>query len=313
MIALPTPTIFHEPWWLETACEGHPTETIVEQGGTVLGRLPYLKQSARLCGTSVVMPPLTHVLGPALSPDIADRDGARVHRRFSVLSELIARLPPASRVEFRLHPGLRDTMAFQAAGFTTTVDFTLHIAPAPEDELWRRMRDKTRNVIRRADERLTVGCEAGASGFLDFYDDNLTERHRRNMYDRGVFAGLIREAVARDTGRILFARDGNGAPQAAIFTVWDHRFEYYFASTRRDGSPNGAASLLIWHAIRHASARGLTFDMDGVSESNRLLVTGFGGQMLPRFFVARHSAGRQIARLAKSGLKHLLGRPATFS
>jgi hypothetical protein len=116
---------------------------------------------------------------------------------------------------------------------------------------------------------------------LDFYDKNMHGKSSTNHYDRSVCYNLIAECLRRGAGRILMATDLAGVNQAAVFTVGDHRTAYYFMSTRTLDSMNGATSLLIWTAIQHAAARGLTFDMDMLHVrnkrlSNLLLLTGFG-------------------------------------
>ena len=105
--------------------------------------------------SSIEMPPLTHFLGPALDLGSGGRT-TRQLRAFSITRELIRALPPSASVWLKLHGGITDTVAFQEMGFTTNVQFTNEIAPAPSENLWRAMRDKTRNVIRRAGEQLKL-------------------------------------------------------------------------------------------------------------------------------------------------------------
>ena len=239
------------------------------------------------------MPAMTHLLGPAVTGSST--------RQLSITRELLAQLPPASHVWFRLHPGIVSTLAFDSAGFGNGVDFTVRIAPDRADALWERMRDKTRNVIRRAEERLSVVEWRDPGKFLDFYEDNLRARGQRNVYDRRLCAAVIASSVGRGRGRISVAADPGGVPKAAIFTVWDRSIEYYHMSTRATHSTNGATSLLVWNAIRHAAGNDLAFDMDGVNtQTNLSFVTGFGGTIAPRFLVCRSSASFRLAHWGKS-------------
>jgi hypothetical protein len=156
------------------------------------------------------------------------------------------------------------------------------------------MRDKTRNVIRRAKEVLTVSDAVSAEVFFDFYEVNLNKKGIRNHYNKDVAVALIAESVRRNSGRVLTAVNSAGDPQAAIFTVWNARREHYLMSTRRHDAMNGAVNLLIWSAIKDASANGRTFDMDGLHIrnsriSNFPLLAGFGGSIRPRYVVWRSS------------------------
>jgi hypothetical protein len=218
-------------------------------------------------------------------------------------------LPQASHIWFRLHRGISDTLAFEAADFATGVDYTTEVAPDSKEKLWRQMRDKTRNVIRRAQEGLAVEELSDPQPFLDFYDNNLRERGRRNHYDISIYGKLITECLHRGVGRILVSKDSNGDAKSGIFTIWDNDSEYYLMSTRARNSQNGATSLLIWTAIQHAASIGLTFNTDGLdSKTNLLLITGFGGTIKPRYFVGTTSTIFQVTRYAK----HLLSPGHTF-
>jgi hypothetical protein len=258
---------------------------------------------------------MTHVLGPALAEEYAVSGTAHPLKQVSIIHELLSQLPPAAHTSFRLHGGLANTLAFDTAGFANTASYTVELSPNPPELMWRQMRDKTRNVIRRAQERLTTTELIDPAQFLEFYDYNLRQRGLTNFHDRGICFRIIAECLKRGVGRILQTVTQSGEAQSAIFTVWDRRAEYYFMSTRTGRSMSGAVSLAIWTAIQHASANGLVFDMDGVhvvntSLPNLLLLTGFGGTVKPRYVVHKTSpmlrAARSITQVPLSGARRLL-------
>lgn len=291
-----TPTIFHEPWWMEIASDGVYQEATVSADGAVVARLPYKIWKKALGVTVIGMPMMTHVLGPAIDETGGGNPLRRQVKSIGITSQLLAQLPSCTHISFRLHGDITDTLAFDAAGFTNGVDYTVEIAPNPNEVLWRQMRDKTRNAIRRAQENLTV-TQGGSSGeFVTFYENNLTAR---NKYRMDLCRMIIDNSIIRDAGRVLFAHDPHGDLKAALFTVWDAKREYYFMSTRAADANSGAVSLLIWSAIQHASAKGLTFDMDGVhvvgnTLPNLHLVSGFGGTLKPRLKVKKSSPVAQV-------------------
>ena len=302
------PTIFHEPWWMDIACAGGGGEAIVSSGGRVVGRMPYFV-SRKLLGLTVLgMPRMAHVLGPAFAPEFAGESLSRSTKQLSITRDLISQLPKAAHVSFRLHRGMTHTLAFAEAGFISSVDFTVEIPPDAPEVMWRGMRDKTRNVIRRAQERLTISELTDLNAFLDFYEKNLPGKDSGNHYERAICYDLMAECLRRGAGRVLMATGPAGESQAAVFTVWDQRSAYYFMSTRTPDSMNGAVSLLIWTAMQHAALRGLTFDMDGLHVKNKrltnlLLLTGFGGTLKPRYWVRRTPeiilVGQNVARLLR--------------
>jgi hypothetical protein len=297
------PTIFHEAWFLEIAGDGAVCEVTVSTGGMLVGRLPYLV-SRRVPGlTRLGNPLMAHVLGPAILEPAAPGGFPSPAKQVSITRDLVAQLPRAAYVSFRLHGGISNTLAFDAAGFVNEAGYTVEIPPAPAETLWCEMRDKTRNVIRRAQENLTIEELADPQAFMDFYEANLRARGTRSFYDRRICTRLIAACLHRGAGRMLAARDRAGQLQSAILTVWDRATEYYFMSTRTADSHNGAISLMVWTAIQHAVGNGLTFDMDGLHvKNNRVsnlgLFSGFGGVIRPRYIVRRSSLLVGAARYA---------------
>ncbi len=290
---------------MEIVCNGAYGETSVAIDGVVIGRLPY-KIRKKTHGLTVIgMPTMTHVLGPAIDESAGGNTLRRQVKNLGVTAKLLEQLPSCSHISFRLHGDVPDTLAFDAAGFENGVDYTVEIPPDSKEALWRQMRDKTRNVIRRAQEGLTVTESENAEEFLWFYENNL---NAQNRYPMETSSKLVNNCISRRVGRILFARDSFGDIKAAVFCVWDARREYYFMSTRSDDAPGGAVSVLIWEAIQHAAAKGLIFDMYGVhvvgnSLPNIHLVTGFGGALKTRLTVRKSSRIAQIGRDLKSILK----------
>ncbi len=288
-----TPTIFHEPWWLETASAGRFEEVQETANGVCIGRLPYLP--ARRSGlASIQMPMLTHFLGPAIDEGTG-AETTRLGRRVSIAKALIARLPAAQSSWIKCHRETRDTLAFQDAGYATFVQFTSEIAPAAEEKLFAAMRDTARRVIRRAAERLTVAEYDDPERFMAFYERNLKARGLANGYDNKICTAVMAASRARQAGRILLAMDETGACHAGIFTAWDSTSEYYLMTTRRPDSDNGAISLLIWHALRHAAQNNLVFDLDGYcTPGDTQFFTRFGGTIKPRFCVQKGSVAYRI-------------------
>jgi hypothetical protein len=300
-------TVFHEPWWLDLASGGAFEQVTVSSGGKIVGALPFIRFD-KFPGLKMVGQPLmAHALGPSLSPEFTGDTFPKSLKQLSIIRELIAQLPKASRTSFRLHGGIADTLAFGEAGFSTQVDFTVEIAAQGTDELWQQLRGKTRNVIRRAEEHLDVIYLDDAEAFVNFYEKNLADRGLINHYNRAVCISIIDECLRRGRGRVLATVDSERVMQSAIFTVWDRQTEYYFMSTRAVSSANGATSLLIWLAIQHAARNGRRFDMDMLHVKrnclpNLRLLTGFGGTIKPRYFVRRTSAILEIV----SAIRHFL-------
>ncbi len=288
------PTIFHETWWLDAAAPGGWGETTVRAGGKVVGRLPYLLRPARLGGDACLMPDFCHFLGPAVDAGTG-APANRALRRDQIIRDLITALPPHGLFHQRMHRDTPDVMIFAEEGFHTLAQFTFEISPAPPDRLWAAMRDKTRNIVRRAEDRYRVTDCLTAAAFAAFYAENAAATGTACYYHPDAITRITDAALARDRGRLLAALTPEGMISAAIFCVWDAKVCYYLLSMRDRGAENGATSLLLWDAIRHAAAQGLVFDFDGLlTRGNRVFYTGFGGTVRPRFVVRRQSLRHRL-------------------
>jgi hypothetical protein len=290
------PTIYHEPWWLEAASGGASEEVSVALDGKTVGRLPFLRKR-RLGMEACELPHLTHFLGPAIDEGNGNA-ATRARRRAWIMRELIARLPKVARFSQQFHRGVADTLPFLNEGFSTDAMFTYELRPASEETLWRGLRDKTRNVIRRAREQ-TVVVDLEPEEFDRVYEANLRARGLVNhRYGRETGPAVFRAALDRDRGRLIGARDRNGSVIAAIFYAWDDVASYYVLTTRSPDSHNGAVSFLMWEAIRDSAAHGRIFDFDGVgSAGTSQLYPSFGGDVRPRYHVHRTTPAYAAARI----------------
>lgn len=191
-------------------------------------------------------------------------------------------------------------IAFQQEAFKTYVQFTHEIPLQAAEHSWQQMRDKTRNVIRRAEHQFRVTELYDAVEFVRLYEEHLSSRHVQNTLDLSAIKRLLVAALERNQGRILAARNSKNEIVAANFCAWDSRTSFYVACTRSADSGNGATSLLLWEAIQHASRNGRTFDFSGLGTRGSVLhYAGFGAEVSPRFVAVRATGMGKLAARAR--------------
>ncbi|SIT42820.1 conserved hypothetical protein [Paraburkholderia ribeironis] len=292
-------SIFHEPWWLDIATDGHWSMAKVQRGNELLGQMPYY--STRMGGWRISrLPPLTRTLGPVIKPMGFDCARERRHRQI-VTAALVEQLPQFDSFYQLFDSRIEDALAFSLRGFTVSARYTFQISPEGTiDEAWARLYGKTRNVIRSAGKKLTVAPIATPAKFMQFYETNLFERARSNAYGSSVMRQLVDAFVERKTGQLLGAYGPGGQLVAAIGLVWDQHAMYYLLSSRTAGAHCGAVSLLIWTAMQRALERKLTFDFDGFSSVGTCrFLEGFGGTLKQRLSVERMSTMYSVVRTLK--------------
>jgi lipid II:glycine glycyltransferase (peptidoglycan interpeptide bridge formation enzyme) len=280
--------IFQQSWWLECATDGQWDEVTVKSAGRTVGWLPYLV--TRRWGFAVSdMPLLTHTLGPVIDSGVG-RPNTRLLNRFAITTELLQQLPKLAHFRQILAPGNSEALAFQAFGCHVKCQFTFIADCADIEARWNSMRDKTRNLIRRSQEKNCVAAQDDPEEFLRFYAANCTARQQINRYQTPIARKLMQLCVARDQGKAWLSRDQkNGTINAGIFVVWDENCMYFLMSTRAPGTADsGAVSRLLWLAMNEAHRRGVKFDFDGVSSPGTFrFLSGFGGDVATRLVIEK--------------------------
>jgi hypothetical protein len=300
-------TIFHEAWWLDIVAPDRWDQVVTDRG--------YLRYAYRnkMMFRASQMPPLTRTLGPVIQIE-SKKVETRQRATFGAVCELLDDLPDFDHIAFRLDPSYTDVLPFQARGFQASVQHTFHIdCRQAEAAIWAAMRDKTRNIVRRAQDRLTVAENNDGEAFKKFYAANLD--NEKSYFGLYLIPEIFAAARARNCARILSAVDANGDIHAQVMFVWDDRSYYYFLSSRHQQVAHaGAVSALVWAGMRHAHALGLVFDFDGVTSQSRYqFLVGFGGKPATRFIVQKGALLYDTQVGARKFADRLIGRqPATF-
>jgi hypothetical protein len=280
--------LFHEPWWLDAVTQGHFEEVRVTSNDQVVGRLPFVI-SRKMGLTTLRMPPFTHLLGPVVDAG-EGKPQTQLLKRMSIVRDLLDQLPKFDHFKQALSASTVDGLAFQDRGFEITPQYTFRIdCRRDPQQIWQDMHFKTRQHIRRAEEKFRVSTVEDAGRFIQFYDANVQKQGLTNNIDFTPFGTVLSESQMRDCGEILCASWPDGTPTAMVFLVWGHGTMYYLLSTRAsDAGDNGSVNLLLWVAVQRAHARGLVLDLDGVSSSGTArFLSRFGGSLEMRLIVRR--------------------------
>jgi hypothetical protein len=280
--------LFHEPWWLAAVTQGRFEEVRVTSGEQVVGRLPFVV-TRKMGLTTLRMPPFTHLLGPVVDAG-QGKPQTQLLKRMSIVRDLIDQLPKFDHFKQALNASTVDGLAFQDRGFEITPQYTFRIdCRRDPQQIWQDMHFKTRQHIRRAEEKFRVSTVEDACRFTQFYDANVRKQGLTNNIDFAPFGTVLNESQMRDCGEILCASWPDGTPTAMVFLVWGHGTMYYLLSSRAsDAGDNGSVNLLLWTAVQRAHARGLVLDLDGVSSSGTArFLSRFGGSLEMRLIVRR--------------------------
>jgi hypothetical protein len=165
------------------------------------------------------------------------------------------------------------------------------------DAVFARFRENIRGHIRAA--------EKGGLSVVDGTLEDLLDVHRRRFArDPNGIRRIDGAAAAHDARTILVARDADGLARAAGYFVHDRRYTTYLLAAT-DAKVRGAAAVVLWEAIKRASARGTAFDFEGsMLRHIESFVRSFGGVPTPYSIVWRTASARlALARTLKRALK----------
>ncbi len=154
---------------------------------------------------------------------------------------------------------------------------------ADEDALWGDLRKKWRQYVNRARHAGVRVVDGGADRLAEFYRIYAETAERAGFLIRTEAAYRdVWEAYAPSGGvRLLFAEDGDGVAQAALFLVrCGPRVVEPYGGMTADGAESRANYLLKWEAIRSSRERGATtYDLWGLAHPGIAhFKTGFGGR-----------------------------------
>ncbi|HXC56164.1 MAG TPA: GNAT family N-acetyltransferase [Rhizomicrobium sp.] len=283
------PTIFHQPWWLQAAAGDNWLDVRAELSSGQSACLSVFR--TRKAGLPMLgMPPLTRTLGP----HIAGLEGkSETVRRMKIylLDQIIRQLPKHMIFNQVFEPWETDALAFRLNDFSVNVEYTFRIEDCSDlKRIWSEMRDTMRRAIRKAEERVVVESNRiDGAKFTEFYFSNLRNQGRSPNHTPELYRRILDAALGNESAEILTARAPDGTIWAGIFTIWDGRSMYYLlTSQNKSANDSGSVAMLIWQAIKNASARGLAFDFDGFGDrGTALFLSQFGGTLYPRMRVSR--------------------------
>jgi hypothetical protein len=296
-------SLFAEPWWLDAVAPGAWEDVRVEQNGTVIARLPFVR-TRRMGLVTLGGAPLTKQLGPWVRPSEAKYTNA-LSAEHEAMGELIERLPTHDRFRQGFAPEVTNWLPFAWAGFDASVAYTYRLTDLSDlDAVWSGLRENIRREIRKAERQVEVVEDLGLDRFLAAAAQTFERQGLESRLPTEAFRRVEDAASSRDARRILFAVDDAKRIHGALYLIWDDRVAYYLAG---GGDPqlrkSGAMSLLMWRAIQQAAGVSAVFDFEGsMLRPVERFFRGFGARQTS--FLVAERLGRR-SRLLR-GARYLL-------
>jgi hypothetical protein len=291
-----THSLFEEEWWLDATAPGNWDAAQIVAGDEVIGRLPYVRKR-RFGFTALGQPPLTQALGPWISSSSAKYCN-RLSRENEIVSGLIDKLPRHDLFSQSFHWSISNWLPFYWQGFEQMTRYTYVIEPLTDlAAIWNEMGANVRTHIRKAEKKLRVITEPNVDRLYDVNSLTFQRQHISVPYSLNFLKSLDAACEKRSARKMFFAIDEQGRCHHALYLVFDSRSAFNIVS---GGDPelrrSGAASLLMWEAIKHAATVTNRFDFEGsMLPSVEPFVRDFGARQVPYFYLRRKSPRLRIA------------------
>ncbi len=279
------PAIFPYPsWYLDAVC-GEGNWRVVEArdgNGQLTGVLPYYTR--RKWGLKLITPPpLAPRLGPHLFPPGTDLKLASLHDfHWRTLTVLAEQLPEMAYARIQWPYDLQYGLPWQQLGWRQEVRYSycLDLSLGTE-ELWNNLQARVRTTIRKAEKSVQITASNDWGELYQLTQGVFQHRGIREQIDEALIHRLGQAASEHQCGQMWLAQDERQQVCGGLFLLWDRDTAYnLLLATNAVGRSSGTASLLLWHAITAAKAKGLTtFDFEGSHlEGVEPFFRSFGGE-----------------------------------
>ncbi len=262
--------IYSQYWWMDAVCRGKEWDVIIsrKEDGTIQATLPYLV-CKKFGFKFTLMPPLTQTNGiHYFYPNLKD-EREKLEFEKSVGNDVVRQLEQKGLTLFlqNFAPEVTNWLPFFWNGYTQTTRYTYVIDDLNDTErVFEKFASAKQRQIRKAQKnRLQTAINAlTPSEFYAYHKQLIEKQGKKEEIAENVFLTLATRALERNQGAILSITGEQGETQAALFLVWDQTTCYYLVPANdRKYSTTGAATLLVWEAIKFARERSKKFDFEG--------------------------------------------------
>jgi hypothetical protein len=305
-----TRSVFAESWWLDVvtgSAYGWVPNLLTDDKGRVRAAWPVAVRTEP-AGVIATGARYTPFLGPQLPDGAPGAD--RASSDVTLLDDLGTHLASYAHLEAACAPELDYWTPLAWHGYEQTTRTTWRIAAGTNEEALRAgLRTERRRNLKSAEASGLV-VEAGGVEELLTACAATFERQGAGVPAADLLRSIATEALARGRGHVLAVRTADGTLAGAGLFVFDDRFTWNLANGHLDvEGGKGAPTLLQWHAILAAQARGTGFDFEGsMIRPIERFVRGFGGTPHSYSVVRRSSPAWSKVVARKRLMKRLLRR-----
>lgn len=300
--------LFLQAIWLDAVCGPNNWNVcLVERGGRIVGALPYGFHKI-LRQTFIHNPPLTPYLGPWIE-HTPGKYATRLGYEKEIMTELIDQLPSFLFYRQPWHHSITSWLPFYWRGFSQTTVYTYIIDELSDDAaLWANLHGNVRTDIRKAERNgIQVYHDSGLDALMSVNEKTFRRQGLPVPYKEDLVRRIDKTLSERDARKVLIARDQLGSIHAGAYIAYDDLSAYYlFGGGDPELRMSGAASLVLWEAIKISAMRVKCFDFEGsMFEQIERFFRHFGGRQRPYHIVSKIHPLAQALIFVRDSIRQL--------
>jgi hypothetical protein len=292
-------SLFQEPWWLDIVAPGQWNEAVVEKGGHLIARLPYIERKKSLARLKIVdQPPFTNTLGPWIA-EPKGKYSKQLSTYSTLLQDLVSQIPEFDYFEQNLHHKIDNWLPFHWDFYEMFLSYTLIVEDLSTPEaVWDEMQPRIRNNIRKAEDRVEIKENLDIDFMIDIIKETYKYRNSKEKFCVETLKRIEKEMLARDGLLSLFVVDQNHDIRAVSFIVYDDRSAHFLLNgVNRAFNDSQVNSLLIWEGIKRCCGKTREFNFHGnIHPQVFSYFLKFGARLKPFFRICKSSRRMRVCK-----------------
>lgn len=300
-------TLFQEPWWLDLVAPDQWKEAVVEKGGQIIARMPYILREGALGLRICDHPAFTNTMGPWIAPP-AGKYSKQLSTATYTIQELVRQLPKSHYFEHCLHYSLNNWLPYYWLDYQLFLSYTLIIPDLSSPEaVWDQMQPRIRNNVRKAEDRLGIRENLDLDLMAGIIKQTYDYRSSREKFCLDTLKRIDEECGRRDARLSLFAVDGKGDIRAVSYIVYDDRSAHFLLNgVDRRFNDSHVNSFIIWEGIKRCCGKTREFNFHGnIHPDVFAYFLKFGARLQQFFKVSKSSRRVRFCRFMERAARRL--------
>ncbi len=288
--------LYSQAWWLDVVAGINNWDVvIIERDNDIIASMPYMISRNR--GMIFIdQPKVTQFLGPWLKQS-ESKNATRLGLEMELMFKILDNFPKFDWFHQNWSPKMTNWLPFYWSGYSQTTKYTYRIPLNSDcDLIWKEFKTNIRGYVNKAKTKynLKVRSDLPIEDFIILQKMTFERQKIAMPIPDELIKKLHVECTLRNSGKVMIAVDEMGRLHAGLYLVWDKSTAYYIMS---GGDPDlrssGAASFLLWEAIKFASTIVESFDFEGsMNQQIERFFRDFGGMQTPYFSISKINSRR---------------------